>query len=266
MDAEHQHRYSTSAAGGRARGRWPARTQRLLGVIGPLCAQWLEPALQRCLDRFDHELYLQIERSRSHLEQQHCLDSRALLQLQRAAFMQAYADHLRNGFARLGEAGETAGESPARQPLSLLERGEHELIVALDKLTARGEGRHGLLLTELAYRFAVLVGAAPLEGAALPIAPASLAGAMRAAIATMDLPLEHLLLLLQTFEQEVIVAAEPLYQVVNTQLLDEGLLPQLRPYVPPRGAPARRGAPRRFRDGRGVRPRAGPFVWRVRRQ
>jgi len=243
MDAEHLHRHSTTAAGSRARGRWPARTQRLLGLIGPLCAQWLEPALQQCLDRFDHELYLQAERSRSHLEQQHCFDSRALLLQQRAAFMQAYADHLRNGFARLGEPDETTDGSLANRPLSLLERGEHELTAALDKLTSRGEARHSLLLTELAYRFAVLVGAAPLEGEALPIAPAGLAGAMRTAITAIDLPLEHQLLLLQNFEQAVIVAAEPLYKVVNAQLLGDGLLPQLRPYAPPRPTPGRRGAP-----------------------
>src|SRR6185312_12822759 len=241
MDAEHLHRYSTTATGGRARGRWPARTQRLLNVIGPLCGQWLEPALQACLDRFDHELYLQAERSRSHLEQQYCFDSRA--QLQRPAFMQAYADHLRKGFAQLGEADEGADEALAHQPLSLLERGEHELTATLDKLAARGEAHHGPVLTELAYRFAVLVGAAPLEGTALPIAPAGLTDALRTAIASLDLPLEHRLLLLQSFEQTVIAAAGPLYEIVNTQLRDDGLLPQLRPYAPPRAAPAARGAP-----------------------
>jgi len=242
MDAEHLHRYSTTATGGRARGRWPARTQRLLNVIGPLCGQWLEPALQACLDRFDHELYLQAERSRSHLEQQYCFDSRAQLQLQRPAFMQAYADHLRKGFAQLGEADEGADEALAHQPLSLLERGEHELTATLDKLAARGEAHHGPVLTELAYRFAVLVGAAPLEGTALPIAPAGLTDALRTAIASLDLPLEHRLLLLQSFEQTVIAAAGPLYEIVNTQLRGDGLLPQLRPYAPPRAAPAARGA------------------------
>src|SRR6185312_2087027 len=231
MDAEHLHRYSTTATGGRARGRWPARTQRLLNVIGPLCGQWLEPALQACLDRFDHELYLQAERSRSHLEQQYCFDSRAQLQLQR------------KGFAQLGEVDEGADEALAHQPLSLLERGEHELTATLDKLAARGEAHHGPVLTELAYRFAVLVGAAPLEGTALPIAPAGLTDALRTAIASLDLPLEHRLLLLQSFEQTVIAAAGPLYEIVNTQLRDDGLLPQLRPYAPPRAAPAARGAP-----------------------
>ena len=233
-----------TAAGTAARVRWPARTQRLLNIIGPLCAQWLEPALRQCMERLDKELYQLAERSHNHRDQQRCFDSRSLLQLQHAAFMQAFADHLRNGFAGLGHADETVDESPAHQPLSLLERGEHELTTSLDKLAARGEAHHGRLLTELSYRFAVLVGAAPLEGSALPIGPAGLVGALRNGIATIEtLPPEHRLLLLQNFEQAVILPAGPLYATVNTRLQDDGLLPQLRPYAPPRPAPAARTAP-----------------------
>lgn len=244
MDAEHRGRHTTTATGAPAHSRWPARTQRLLSVIGPLCAQWLEPALRQCLDRFDKDLYRLAERSHNHREQQRCFDSRSLLQLQRTAFMQAFADHLRNGFARLGEIGETANELPEHQTLSLLERGEHELTTSLDKLASRGESHHGRLLTELSYRFAVLVGAAPLEGAAMPIGPAALVEALRNAIATMEaLPPEHRLLLLQNFEQTVITTADSLYAVVNAQLQGDGLLPQLRPYSPPRATPAARTAP-----------------------
>jgi hypothetical protein len=244
MDAEHRGRHTTTAAGASAHARWPARAQRLLNIIGPLCAQWLEPALRQCLDRFDKDLYRQAEQAHNHHEQQRCFDSRALLQLQRAAFMQAFADHLRNGFARLGEPAETAHELLAHQPLSLLERGEHELTTSLDKLASRGEAHHSRLLTELSYRFAVLVGAAPLEGDALPIGAAGLVAALRDAIATMEaLPPEHRLHLLQNFELTVIGTADSLYAVVNAQLLDDGLLQQLRPYSPPRATPATRTAP-----------------------
>lgn len=244
MDADHMERRTSAAAGSAARARWPARTQRLLNVVGPLCAQWLEPALRQCLDRFDKALYQLAERSHNHQEQQRCFDSRSLLQLQQAAFMQAFADHLRNGFTCLGQLSEAADELPAHQPLSLLERGEHELTTSLDKLAARGEAHHGRLLTELSYRFAVLVGAAPLEGPALPIGPAGLVGALRDGIATMEtLPPEHRLLLLQSFEQTVLMPAGPLYATVNAQLQDDGLLPQLRPYAPPRTVSAARIVP-----------------------
>ena len=244
VDAEQRKRQSSTAMDASARPRWPARTQRLLNVIGPLCAQWLEPALRDCLDRFDKDLYEQIEHARSHQAQQHCVDSRAQLQMQRPAFMQAFADHLRNSFTHLGEVDQNARDALAHRPLSLLTRTEHELTATLEKLAARGDAHHGLLITELSYRFAVLVGAAPLEGAALPIGPAGLAEAMRNAIDILDLPSGHRLQLVQCFEQTVVLAAGPLYTVVNTQLQDDGLLPQLRPFAPPRAAPgAARSAP-----------------------
>lgn len=244
VDAEQRKRQSSTAMDAPARPRWPARTQRLLNVIGPLCAQWLEPALRDCLDRFDKDLYEQIEHARSHQVQQHCVDSRAQLQMQRPAFMQAFADHLRSSFTRLGEDDKDARDTFANRPLSLLTRSEHELTATLEKLAARGDAHHGLLITELSYRFAVLVGAAPLEGAALPIGPAGLAEAMRNAIDILDLPSGHRLQLVQCFEQTVVLAAGPLYTVVNTQLQDDGLLPQLRPFAPPRPAPgAARSAP-----------------------
>lgn len=245
MDAGHRKRHTTTAAGMSAQARWPARTQRLLNVIGPLCAQWLEPALRQCLDRFDRALYQEAEHSHNHREQQRCFDSRALVEAQRTAFMETFAGHLRGGFANLGEeAEEPADARPTHQPLSLLEPGEHELTASLDKLAARGEAHHGRMLTELSYRLAVLVGAAPLEGAALPIGPAALVEALRGGLDTLEtLPPEHRLLLLQNFEQGVILPAGTLYASVNAHLQDDGLLPQLRPYAAPRAAASARTVP-----------------------
>ncbi|MDE2278742.1 MAG: DUF1631 family protein [Xanthomonadaceae bacterium] len=238
VDAEQRKRPSGTATDAPARPRWPSRTQRLLNIIGPLCAQWLEPALRECLDRFDKDLYDQMEHARNHQVQQYCADSRTQLQMQRAAFMQAFADRLRDGFMHLGENGDDAGAGLAPRPLSLLTQTEHEMTATLEKLSSRGDAHHGLVITELSYRFAVLVGAAPLEGAKLPIGPAGLAEALRSAIDILDLPSGHRLQLVQRFEQLVVLAAGPLYAVVNKQLQDDGLLPQLRPFAPPRPAPA----------------------------
>ena len=243
MDAKQRKTQANAATNGPARPRRPSRAQRLLNVIGPQCAQWLEPALHRCLDSFDKELYQMAERARSHAIQQQCFDSRAQLRMQRPAFMQACANHLRDGFARLGETGnDAAGPVNLHQPLQLLERNEHALLAALEKLAARGEARHGQLLTELSYRFAVVVGSAPLEGKALPIGPAALTDALRAANDTLDMPPEHRQLLLQNFEQTLIAAAQPLYAAVNALLLEDGLLPQLRPYARSRPTPDTSGA------------------------
>lgn len=142
------------------------------------------------------ELYQQAERSHNHREQQHCFDSRSMLQLQRTAFMQAFTDRLCDGFVRLGQANGPADKSPTHQPLCLLERSEHELTTSLDELAPRDAAHHGRLLSGRYYHFAVLVGAVLLEGAALPIGPAGRAAALRDGIAAMQtlLPAHRLLL------------------------------------------------------------------------
>lgn len=243
MDAEHRYRHTSPSASAGAR-RWPARTQRLLGTVAPLCAQWLEPALRRCLERFDEELYQRAERARDHQDQQQCFDTRALMKQQRAGFMKAFADKVRDDFLQLGVAPETTEESLAHQPLRLLERGEQELAAARAKLAARGEARHRAWLSQLAYRYALLVAAPPLEGAALPVGPACLATALRAAVGTIELPQDHRLLLLQTFENAVLDDIGALYERVNDALSSEGLLPQLRPYASVRVAAGHRPAVR----------------------
>lgn len=242
MDAKHEHHYANTDQA-RTGARQPVRTRRLLAAMAPECQQWLEPSLQRCLDRFDQTLFKQAEHSHNYLEQQHCFDSRKQMQQQRPAFVQTCVNHLYESLVQLAEPEETATDSALRQPLSLVDRNVQELATALDKLAARGEARHSQVLSELSYRFAVLVGSAPLEGAALPVAPANLVAPLHEIISKLGIPVEHQLILLQSFEETVLGTAGTLYEAVNAQLLGDGLLPQLRPYAPPRMPAASRAPP-----------------------
>jgi len=234
MDVEpRSRRQSVSSNFGQrpARRPWPARARRLIEEAGTLCTGWLDTPLRRCLDTFDQNLYQLAERSRNHLEQQRLFDSRALLEKHRTTFAERLLDELRERFARMGEPDVAATDATQPPSLSLLDCNEHELLAALDKLAARGEAQNSLLLSELSYRFAVLIAAPPLEGTALPPGPASLAQALRVASDPFDLPVEHRLLLLQAFEHTVIAALGALYETLNAHLLDDGILPHLRAFA-----------------------------------
>jgi hypothetical protein len=214
------------------RGELPLRARRLIDVACILSDHWIEPTLRLCLDRFDKRLYDQAEKSRNHLEQQRCFDSRNLVQQGREGFIQSFAARLRDSFEQMG----TVEEEDAAQPLSLqsltlLDRTEHELTAALDKLAARIEAHNGAMLSELSYRLAVLVGAPPLEGGDLPAGPQDMAHILRAASDPLSLPIEHRLLLLQVFENTVGGALVSLYEGLNTKLLADGILPQLRAFA-----------------------------------
>ncbi|WP_109123722.1 DUF1631 family protein [Dyella sp. C11] len=210
---------------------WSPRARRLIEETHALCTSWLEAPLRQCVGEAEQRLYGQAERSRSPVEQQQCLYSRQLVQQQRAALERRFMDGMRQHFSRVGVIVETEVHADApRRPLELLDPTEHEQTVALDKLVARGEARHGTALFELGYRYAVLVSQPPLEGEHLPLGPHSLATAFREAMAPMELPVEHRLLLLQCFDATVVAGLSTLYDTVNEHLRADGILPQLRAF------------------------------------
>jgi hypothetical protein len=233
MDVEP--RLHPSAAHDRPRradhGELPARARRLIDAACTLCDHWVEPTLRLCLDRFDKRLYEQAEKSRNHLEQQRCFDSRNLVQQGRDGFIKSFAARLRDSFEQMGRFDDEEEQPLSLQSLTLLDRTEHELTAALDKLAARTEAHNGALLSELSYRLAVLVGAPPLEGLDLPPGPQNMARVLRTASEPLNLPIEHRLILLQVFENTVGGALVSLYEGINAKLLADGILPQLRAFA-----------------------------------
>jgi hypothetical protein len=240
MDVE-QRQYQAARPGSDDRATLhslPMRVQRLVADLRGLCGKRLEPAVLDALDALDQALYQQAERSRSHLDQQRCFDSRAMVRLQRASFLRKVSEHLAESFARLGDEREAADPLAPAPSLSLLGREEHELSAALEQLTSRGEAHTGPVLAELSYRMAVLVGAPPLEGEALPASPQNLAAAVRRALPSLEMPSEHQLLLVQALERKLTPVLAPLYEAVNAHLLAGGILPHLRAFAGARPAHA----------------------------
>jgi hypothetical protein len=227
--------YPSSAPGGRPAdlSRMPLRARKLIETACILCDHWAEPTLRLCLDRFDKRLYEHAEQSRNHLEQQRCFDSRHLVKQGRSAFVQSFCTKLRESFEHMSEEDEAerAAQALSLQSLTLLDRTEHELTAALDKLGARGEAQNGPILSELSYRLAVLVAAPPLEGKQLPVGPQNLARILRTASDPLNLPIEHRLLLLQEFENSVGRTLVSLYEGINAKLLADGILPRLRTFT-----------------------------------
>lgn len=215
---------------------WAPRARRLIEETHALCASWLEAPLRLCLTEASQRLYAQAERSRNPSEQQHYLYSRQVIQQQRVPLERAFMEGVRQQFNNIGTIAEGDAHGDAmRRPLELLDATEHEQSVALEQLVARGEARHGIPLFELGYRLAVLVGMPPLEGGHLPLGPHALGSAFRGAMAHADIPVEHRLQLLQSFDQAVVQSLSTLYDTVNEHLRADGILPQLRAFpAPPR--------------------------------
>ncbi|HJW06723.1 MAG TPA: DUF1631 family protein [Rhodanobacter sp.] len=237
MDVGHDRRHSALQQGGRlGHARWPARAQRLLEASCHQCVEGLQEPLRRCLSEFEKQLFAQAERAHHAADQQDCFSSRQRVLQGRAAYTQRFVLRIGSAFNDIDSARPApavAGPKPW-QTLALVDPDEQEVSMSLEQLGARGEVRHAGVLYELGHRLAVLIGAPPLEGLALPLGPYALAHACHEAAAELELPLPHQLLLLQHFDQWVIQALAPMYDVVNAHLQGDGILPQLRSIPIPR--------------------------------
>ncbi len=157
---------------------------------------------------------------------------------ERAALETRFLERVGEAFRQLGPAEVPASpEESQHLQLSLVDTREHEMTVALDKLASRGEARGGAALYELGYRLAVLVAAPPLEGSDVPVGPLTLARSLRSAASSIELPVEHDLLLLRCLETALLPELPGFYGALNAMLEQEGILPQLRPYPMVRPAP-----------------------------
>lgn len=210
-----------------------ARTKQLIGELRTKCGTWLHDPLERGLAHFDRHLQDLATASRSHLDQQSYLDTRARLHEHRQAFDRQFVASIDLAFDRLG-ARPVKTAAPALQTLSLLDTMTHDLDAALDQLVARSKVRGGPQLVELGYRMAALLGTAPMESGELPVGPQAMARAFRDASSALKVPTAHELLLLQSLESSLIDELASLHALANGHLRDAGILPGLRPFALPR--------------------------------
>ncbi|WEN16061.1 DUF1631 family protein [Rhodanobacter sp. AS-Z3] len=235
---DRRHPFATQQDGRLAGARWPVRAQRLLETSYSLCEEGLQEPLRRCMGDLEQQLFALAERAKNAAVQQDCFASRQRVLQGRAAFSQRFVEQLGKAFEQIGE-GNAAADSLASdgnpwQSLELVDPGEQEVSMTLEQLGARGEVRHSSALYELGYRLAVLIAAPPLDGKMLPVGSYALAKACQAASETLELPLQHQLMLLQHFDQWVIQGLGPLYEALNTRLKGDGILPHLRSIPIPR--------------------------------
>ncbi|WP_266170656.1 DUF1631 family protein [Dyella subtropica] len=234
MDVEHQDSRQplASSRGDRLDNpRWSPRARRLIEEVHTFCLDWLAPPLRRGLADLERRFYAHAMQSRDPLEQQRFLVIRGRLQSEQELFERRFMADLRDRFRRMGEDPvEPVAAEPVSLTLELLDETAHEQGAALEKIIARGEARNSLALHELGYRMAVLVGVPPLEGEDLPLGPQALACAFREAGDALQIPGDHGLLMLESFEHAVIQELNPLYETINELLRGDGILPRLRAF------------------------------------
>jgi len=135
----------------------------------------------------------------------------------------------------------------ATQPnegLSLVNDQELEESLAIGSMVAKAESRHAPQLHAVNQRLSMIRGGASVENDTNPIAPAPLCHAFRLAMREFELELQARLIIYKLFDRFVMNNLDMLYGEVNHQLIQAGVLPQIRdkhtqnaPRAPGMGAP-----------------------------
>jgi hypothetical protein len=239
MDVEKDRRsaVATHHTAQTSQSRWPARAQKLLDSSYVQCTESLHEPLRRCLGEFEQQSFALAERARNTAEQQDYFSSRQRVLQDRVLFEQRFNSGLNAAFNAIGSEPDPDPSGSTSKPwlsLELLDPAEQELSMAVAQLGSRGETRHSRILRELGYRLAALVAAPPLEGEALPLGPHALARIFSLAGGDLKLPLQHHLLMLQSFDKHVIPSLAAVYDAINAQLIGDGILTKLRNATVPR--------------------------------
>jgi hypothetical protein len=127
--------------------------------------------------------------------------------------------------------------------LSLVEDTELEESLATASTVAKAENRLARSLYAVNQRLSVIRGGAKVEDATNPIAPAPLCQAFRVAMREFDLNVQAKLIVYKLFDRYVMSGLDALYDEINAQLVQAGVLPQIRHTLPNSGGRAPRQMP-----------------------
>lgn len=221
----------------------PARVRELLAEQSAELARQLEPLLHGSLLAFRHQIGKLGERSRDPTEEQNALYGMQQAKQLDGKIMEVLQRSLQSKLAGCDQPHPNSSHMPPLEDgLSLINSQEFEESVLLDDIATRAETRASRQLFELGYRHGVLAARAPFEAEELALGPRVLLRTLGEIARAAGFSREHRMFWYRLLDGPLVSAADEAYAALNQQLIAQGILASLRPYLPRRGnAPRTRG-------------------------
>jgi len=175
------------------------------------------------------------ERAESNRIQGRFFEAMGLIQRQRADMERIFRREIYKGFESLGRLGDPEGRSGHNDAnvegfeLSLVEPDEMEESVAAENLVIRANASHSQQLYALGERLTVVNGGRKLKDYEIPAAPHHLVHAFRLSMEGLEVGVRIKVILYALFDKFVIKEARSLYDELNSNLRNAGILPNLKP-------------------------------------
>ncbi|WP_394560704.1 DUF1631 domain-containing protein [Aquipseudomonas alcaligenes] len=205
-------------------------------------AQQLKLALQGLFDNADDTLFEMADRASSNAEQNAFFEAMRDLRLKRKSIERGFLQKVFESFSTLNqyEIGSPAPQlgTVSFESLSLVQDDVLEESVALDAMVSRVVNRDGVALGHLTTRLNAMI-SKKLEDKSNPLGPRVLCEQFMSACEGLGVEIRVKLIILKLFEKYVLGDLDQLYANANQQLVEAGVLPELKSAPPVRRQPGR---------------------------
>jgi len=173
------------------------------------------------------------ERAQTNTMQSGFFEAMGLIQRRRPDMEQIFRRAIDQGFALFdrkdasGARAAEAAETPVE--LSLLGHDETEESVAAENLVAKANETYFPELYALGERLAVIYDGRKLKDTEIPVGPYHLVASFRESMAGLQIEVKIKIILYALFDKFVVQEAKSLYDELNGNLKDAGILPDLKP-------------------------------------
>ena len=180
--------------------------------------------LQRLLDHVGDVLVDFASKSESNAIQTEFFDAQRELFLKGSATVPAFQKQLEKYIQKI----EPSRPEPGADTLSLLDKDDYDLSVALDTIADNCEKRNQQNLHTLAQRLSAIHGGRRVTPEKIPLNPHQVTQALQQASESLALKKRVQLVLFTLFDRYVISQLDEAYGVLNQQLAEAGVLPTVR--------------------------------------
>lgn len=169
--------------------------------------------------------------ARSNREQLALYETYNLLVAVQSAAEQEFVQHIANGFVKFKQKTLntlTGAEQFSGDILSLVDHADLEETIAINSIVKRAENHYADMLWALSQRLALLNHGEKITDAKNPASPVQFCESLRKLLSSLDITVKTKLMGYKLFEEMVIAHLDDLYSTINTYLIEQHFLPNLR--------------------------------------
>lgn len=182
-------------------------------------------------DGVDDALFDMAEKAENNSIQTRFFDGMREVRKKRPAMERAAQDGLSRSFADFVQPSRRAADAQKQQEggLSLIDEAELEESLASSSMAGKAENKSSRVLFTMNQRLSVLVNGAKVGDDENPVGPKNIIKAFQGTLKELDGEMQTIkLIILKLFDKHVVGNLDALYEELNQQLVEGGVLPQLR--------------------------------------